>query len=326
MLDFRLPFAPTVPTAQGNWGFRGLAHFACKALDFGPDPTPALLAPDEAAGHGVRRVAIPLPSGHAMPGYFFWPKRANGATVALVHGVSAEIVAPYFLWIRALLAAGFQVLTFELDGHGDNPRELCFPGIEENVPAAIAYLEAQPEVDPARLGLLGVSLGGACIFRALPELEGIRVAATIAAPHRVVLNQWQMMLEAAGTFNPELLPVVFEASSEAMLAFLTRPLRWGSAHAPCALDFLDPRIESAIRDLIAYLDPLAHAPEAAVPMLVVAGEWDQLAPAWQAEDLYAATAGPKAITIRPRRNHFTVMADRPAIATTVAWFERWLAA
>lgn len=326
MLDFRLPFAPKVATAQGNWHFRGLAHYGCMLLGFGPDPTPALLRPDVDADHGVRPVAIPLPSGHAMPGYFFTPKRPNGATVALVHGVSAERVTPYVYWIRALLRAGFQVLTFELDGHGDNPRALCFPGIEDDVPAAVAFLRAQPEVDPDRLGLLGVSLGGACIYRALPELEGIGCVATIATPHRVALSPWQMMLEAAGTFNPELLHVVFETNSHAMLSFLTQPLRWGTDHAPCELDFLDPRIEDAIRDLIAYLDPLAHVPATDVPAFVVGGEWDQLAPARHAADLHAAARGPKGLLVRPRRNHFTLMADRAAVAETVAWFERWIAA
>lgn len=318
-----LPLSWPVPGqgGRGNWGFRGLAHVARRALTFAPDPTPGLLEPQDTADHGVRKVAIPI-GDHHMPGYMFMPRRWNGGTLALVHGVSAEMIAPYFKWLAAFLKAGFQVMTFELDGHGRNPRMLCCPGIEEDVPAALAYMRALPEVDPARLGLVGVSLGGACILNALGQLGRVRAVATVSTPHRIELTPMMMHLEALGTFNPELLPLCFEASVEAMLEFLTKPMRW-HGHGP--FDFLDPRAEGAIRDLIAYLDPLGHAdarPD--VPVLVVNGEWDQLAPAWQAKELYARVRGPKALSIVPRRNHFTIMGTPSAIDEVVGWFEAWV--
>jgi fermentation-respiration switch protein FrsA (DUF1100 family) len=107
-----------------------------------------------------------------------------------------------------------------------------------------------------------------------------------------------------------------------MLSFLTRPMRW-DGHGP--FDFLDPRIEKAIGDLIAYLDPLSHAGDRPdVPMLVMNGEWDQLAPAWQAKDLYERVRGPKALSIVPRRNHFTIMGTPSAVDEVVGWFEAWV--
>lgn len=325
MIDSPPSARPAVAGTQGNWLFRGLAQVMRSTLSFAPDPALALLQPDGAAGHSVRAVAVPLPDGHAMPGYLFRPRGATGATVALVHGVGAEAIAPYFMWIRAMLGAGLQVLTFELDGHGSNPRELCFPGIDDNLPAAVAFLRAQPEVDPERIGLMGVSLGGACVLNALPRLDGIGAAVIVSTPHQVAIDPIRMHLEALGVFNPELLPVVcFEASCESLLGFLTRPLRWGAAHAPGPLDFLDPRIERSISQLIAYLDPLAAAKVTTTPSLYVYGEWDQLAPAWQARELHAAAAGPKALRLAPRRNHLTVMADAPAIRDAVGWMHRWL--
>lgn len=321
MADMLLTWPVPGQGGQGNWGFRGLAHVARRAFTFAPDPTPGLLEPHDTAGHRVRRVSIPL-GDHAMPGYMFTPRRWNGGTLALVHGVSAEMIAPYWKWLAAFLKGGYQVMTFELDGHGLNPRALCCPGIDEDVPAAVAYMRTLPDVDPDRIGLIGVSLGGACILNALGQVGPVKAIATVSTPHNIALTPLMMHLEALGTFNVELLPFALEASVEAMLEFLTKPMRW---HGQGHFDFLDPRAEAAIRDLIAYLDPLSHAGDRAdVPVLVMNGEWDQLAPAWQAKEIHDRVRGAKALSIVPRRNHFTIMGTPQAIDEVVGWFEAWV--
>lgn len=64
---------------------------------------------------------------------------------------------------RRLAAAGFVALTFDYKGWGksDGPKLRLAPyGRVEDTQAAITFLAQQPEVDPERLGLYGISYGG----------------------------------------------------------------------------------------------------------------------------------------------------------------------
>jgi alpha-beta hydrolase superfamily lysophospholipase len=327
MLNVYNPLPPVLRQDPGSIVFRGLAHVLRTSFPIDLDPSQRLLTPPADGLHTVRPVAIPV-GDHAMPGHLFLPKAATGGAVALVHGTTAEKVVPYYFFIRALLRAGVQVLTFELDGHGDNPRPLCIHSIEECVPAALRFLREQPEVNGARVGMMGVSLGGACALHAAARDPAIRAVATISTPHSVCMDDWNRLLEALGVLNPELLPSCLEATPNRLLEFLGTSMRVAStldAAAHEEMDLLHPGTLTTIDAVVRHLDPLgAAASLSETPVLVVNGEWDQITPAWQAEDIYYRAAGPRAIALVPRRNHFTIMTSRLAVETTVNWFRRWL--
>src|SRR5436190_23354464 len=64
---------------------------------------------------------------------------------------------------RRLAAAGFVALTFDYKGWGKSegpPLRLAPYGRVEDTQAALTFLAQQPEVDPGRLGLYGISYGG----------------------------------------------------------------------------------------------------------------------------------------------------------------------
>ena len=64
---------------------------------------------------------------------------------------------------RRLAAAGFVALTFDYKGWGksEGPKLRLAPyGRVEDTQAAITFLGQQPEVDPGRIGLYGISYGG----------------------------------------------------------------------------------------------------------------------------------------------------------------------
>ncbi|MBM3274598.1 MAG: alpha/beta hydrolase [Candidatus Sericytochromatia bacterium] len=327
MLDLRLPLPFEGTQPRGNSFLRGLNRFVRSLIPLDIDPSVELLSPAKEGGHTVQEVSIPV-GRLATPGYLFSPAKWTGATVCFVHGTAAEKVLPYYFYVRALIRSGMQVLFFELDGHGRNPRPLRFPGIEECVPAALRFLQKHPGVDSDRVGVAGVSLGGACALHAAARMDGIKAVATISTPHTVHLDELDKLKEALGTLNPEMLPVVLEASPNRLLEFVTAPMRIccsDDPHSYDEFDLLDERLMPAIGNLISRLDPLGNAMKLeGIPLLVVNGAWDHQAPAWQAEDIFSLAPGPKELHIEPRRNHFTVMASRRPIQATVDWFEKWL--
>jgi fermentation-respiration switch protein FrsA (DUF1100 family) len=219
-------------------------------------------------------------------------------------------------------------MTFEMDGHGDNPRPLCCPGLDENLPAALAFLREQPDVDPNRVGILGVSLGGALAVNTATRDAGIKALVTVGLPHRVNMDEWQLASECLSTLTPEMWPTAFlRATPNRLLEWVTTPMRMAASpdHEHETADFLDPRTMKAVNRALRYLNPLDHVMQLKeTPLLVINGEWDNVAPPWQALDLYERAAGPKALSLVPRRNHLTVMLYKPAVESAVHWFRRWL--
>jgi hypothetical protein len=69
----------------------------------------------------------------------------------------------------ALARAGLAVLLFDYRGYAANPGHPTEDGLAADARAALAYLAARPEVDPARLVYLGESLGAAVALRLAVE-------------------------------------------------------------------------------------------------------------------------------------------------------------
>jgi dienelactone hydrolase len=85
----------------------------------------------------------------------------NGAAVVLLHGASSTRSA--VLDHAAVLARhGYGVLLFDARGHGRSGGQAMEFGWfgNQDIAAALSYLQARPEVDPQRLGAVGISMGG----------------------------------------------------------------------------------------------------------------------------------------------------------------------
>lgn len=319
------PLQPVLQPDAGSAVWRGFVQVLRHAIPLDVDPTARLLAPGADAAHRVRPLQVPI-GDHTTPGYLFTPRQANGGTVLLAHGTTAEKVLSYYFFIRMLLQRGFGVMTFELDGHGDNPRPLSPQGIVDDVPSALRYLREQPGIDADRIGLMGVSMGGACALNAAGR-ERVKCVAAISTPHWVSMDDWDKMLELLGTLNPEQLGACFEATPNRLLDFLNTAMRVAPtlAQPPQEMELLHPGTIEVINRVLHQLDPLGHATQLGdTPLLVVNGEWDNITPPWQARDLYEHASGPKSCALIPRRNHFTVMTSSRAVRAVADWFTRWL--
>jgi pimeloyl-ACP methyl ester carboxylesterase len=151
-----------------------------------PPPHPhQLFEPNHPAHSGCYPVQIP-DGDDLIPGLLLFPpmlpergknsssfvafsdKKGGGPAVCLIPG--SGCTKTFFNWrlVRALLAEGLTVLTIDPPGHGDyRHRLLTYPDCLSTIPAAIRFLREQPGV--TKVGLVGISLGGALAIRSLVE-------------------------------------------------------------------------------------------------------------------------------------------------------------
>ncbi len=130
----------------------------------------------ELTGERVERLEFTHPRGRTSGLLHLPPHAATNQrfpTLVTIHGVAGEKNAmDYFTGL--FRQAGYATFCIDMPAHGENfdgPRML--PDEEAVGVAALAAVSAHPSVDPARVGLLGSSMGG---FWAL------RVAAASALP------------------------------------------------------------------------------------------------------------------------------------------------
>ncbi|MBK9739864.1 MAG: alpha/beta fold hydrolase [Actinobacteria bacterium] len=113
-------------------------------------------------------------------------------TVVIAHGFagSAQIMDPL---ARGLMRSGFTVVTFDFDGHGRNAAALGIDparegssgdALQASLATVISWAATQPEVDPARVGLLGHSMGAGAVVRYAVDSapDGLRATVAISLP------------------------------------------------------------------------------------------------------------------------------------------------
>lgn len=143
-------------------------------------PPREVAARPEATGElaGLEDVAFTTADGLTLRGWYV-PSRSRAAVV-LVHGFAGHR-AQLLFEARALARAGHGVLLFDLRAHGESDGDRVTWGDSErrDVKAALDFVSARPDVDPARVGLFGFSMGGTTAL--LVASEDTRVKAVAAA-------------------------------------------------------------------------------------------------------------------------------------------------
>lgn len=134
--------------------------------------------------HPVEVVKIPY-EDTTLPGYFLRPDNSVKARKTLIVQTGFDGTAEELYFTRAYFALqrGYNVLLFEGPGQGGALREqhLYFrPDWEHVITPVVDYALSRREVDPKRLALMGISMGGYLVPRAAAFEH--RLAALIANP------------------------------------------------------------------------------------------------------------------------------------------------
>ena len=269
----------------------------------------AIGKPDYSAPAGApykaEHVRIPTPAGHALAGTLTIPQNASGRLPVVItisgsgpqdRDESLPIVSgfrPFRQIADTLGRRGVAVLRLDDRGTGESTGDFAKASsadFADDVRAAIAWLRARPDINPARIALLGHSEGAmiAPIVAATdPKLAGIVLMAGPSKRGREVLDhQIRYGVDHDSSIAPSKRDSAF-AASRAAADTTAAPGPW-------------------MKFFLAY-EPLPTVRKVKVPVLVLQGATDQQVTADQAEALGAALrqAGNRDVVVRvlPNRNH-----------------------
>ena len=257
-----------------------------------PQPRP------EAFGLPYEDVAFTTADGVPLKGWFIPPGGPERAALIVNPGHGDH--RGKAITATAMLANhGYGVLTFDWRAVGESGGDAATIGLDErlDVLAAVDWLAARPDVDPARIGALGRSAGAAAVLYA--AAEDPRIGAVVA---ETTFSTLQDML-ATGVEAKTGLP-----------AFPFAPLIAFFSERETGRRVTDNRPV----DVIGRIAPR--------PVLLIRGGRDIWVPADNADKLFAAAGEPKELWHAPEAEHAVVEEAYPEEyeRRIVALFDRYL--
>ena len=237
-------------------GLLSSCRLVSRALEGG---APARIGPPP-TGLGAVPVSFASRSGSQLHGWFA-PGRAGAGAVLLLHGVHANRLA-MVPRARFLHERGYAVLLPDFRAHGESTGDRTTFGKLESRDALAALCMLRTLAPGERVGVIGVSLGG---------------AAALLGP--TPLDADAMVLESV-------YPTIYLAARNRLHAWLG-PI--GRLAAPALVRWLEPKVGFAA-DSLRPIDRIAtvHA-----PVFVLAGTADQYTLIDESRALYARAPSPK---------------------------------
>ena len=121
------------------------------------------------------------------------PESTPAPGIIMCHGFTGHKAETHRLFVdaaRDFTRNGLAVLRFDFRGSGDSEGEFSEMTVSREIDdarAALGFLTARPEVDPARVGVLGLSLGGcvaACLAGADQRVRALVLWAAVGHMER----------------------------------------------------------------------------------------------------------------------------------------------
>lgn len=221
----------------------------------------------------VETVHFPARDGLPLSGIFLPAPQAVG-TVIVCHGVGANHADIKHLFLR-LNSVGFQIVAFDFRGHGNSSGHTITYGLRErdDVLGAYDYCLTRKDITEKPLFALGVSMGGASLLQALPDMPQVQAAVVDSAFSNL------------------------ERMAEHQLRFIPQPARSPMAQLVRGVAWIE--IGADLRELA----PMDRLREIHIPLLIVHGSGDTVVPVAHAHVLRAAAVGPVQLIIEPEAPH-----------------------
>lgn len=207
-----------------------------------------------------REVELRSESGALLRGWFL-PGRKGAGAVVLMHGVRGSRLN-MISRARFLSSAGYAVLLFDFQAHGESTGAHITTGYLESRDARAAIDFVRAEAPGERVGVIGVSMGGAAFALAQP------------AP-RVEAAVFEMTY-----------PTIEQAIDDRLRMSLGG---WGVVFRPLLTAQLKLRLGMSAEDL----HPVDHIGGVACPKLFIAGVEDRHTTLEESRQLFNAAAEPK---------------------------------
>ena len=185
-------------------------------------------------GAPYEEVAFTTSDGLRLEGWYIESK--NGAAVISFPGrASSQSRA------KMLADHGYGVLLFDRRGEGKSegdPNLLGWQG-ERDIHAAVKFLQSQPNVDPGKIGGIGLSVGGEMMIEAAAESSALKAIMSEGGSARSVRDTWAN----GGWSLDELIGVGFFSASAAL---------WTSNLPPSDLESLVSKIPASTATFFVY--------------------------------------------------------------------------
>ncbi len=258
-------------------GVAGLgAAILAGSIASAPSPTVIGAPPSDLA---VEPVSIVSASGSRLSGWFLKGRPHRGA-ILLMHGIRANRLEMLGR-ARLLNANGFSVLLFDFQAHGESPgRHITF-GFLESRDAKSAFDFLRQKSFGERIGVLGVSLGGAAAILSDKPLDAdaMVLEAVFGSFDEALDNRLAMHLGALGS----LLSPILKYQVKPRLGF-------------------DPDI----------LRPAENVANIHAPLLLIAGGADKHVRLDEVKRIYGTANDPKELWIIPGAAHVDFERFAPA--------------
>jgi fermentation-respiration switch protein FrsA (DUF1100 family) len=236
------------------------ALWASGCMLAGPAPAAIASPPDRL---GAESVVFASGSGSRIHAWLV-RGRAGAGAVLLFHGVGSNRTSMLGR-AKFLHNEGFTILAPDFQAHGESPGEHPTFGALESLDAAAALAYLRDAAPGERVGVIGVSMGG---------------AATLLGPGPIAANAF--VLESV-------YPTIRQAVSD-RLATWFGPLSWVGRQLTSTVINV---VGSEVGVNEAELQPIARIGTIAAPLLLLSGTADPYTPLVEAESLYAHASGQK---------------------------------
>jgi dienelactone hydrolase len=177
-------------------------------------------------GLPFENIHFPARDSVRLSGWFIPAARSEGgnATIILLHGwawnrlgdaandvlanLSGTTPVELLRLAHALHYEGYHVLMFDLRNHGESAAQppVTFGQSEaDDLLGALAYLQTRPDVDAARIGAIGFSMGANTILYTLPQTHELRAAIAVQPSTAAVFAEGyaaDLLGPAAGVVRP----------------------------------------------------------------------------------------------------------------------------
>jgi len=240
-------------------------------------PAPCVVG-DPPADLAANSISFVSESGATLSG---WHVRVDGSrgVVVLVHGIRSSRLSMLerARWLRA---AGFSVVMFDLQGHGESPAERITVGYLEkhDVRAAVEFARAEHPGEP--IGVVGASLGGAAALLASPlSIDALVLESVYPSIRDAVHNRVAAQLGPLSTLPAELL-----------------------------LAQLKPRLGISPSEL----RPIDHVAEVGCPVFLLCGKEDRHTTVEETRAMFATAREPKELWLVEGAAHVDLCHASPA--------------
>ncbi len=236
---------------------------------------------------------------------FHVPNHSPAPSLIMCHGFTGNRIEAHRLFVRAareFCRRGLLVVRFDFYGSGESEGEFSeatFTSEVEDLGSVLDYVSGRPDVDAGRIGVLGLSMGGAVSLVRASRDPRIRFVCTWSAPADfLALAEYAKTLLKGGAASGEYidLPSGYRMS-----------MRF-------------------IRDLLSYSISEAVSKISPRPLLIVHGGRDSVVPPSHADMLYNRAGEPREKFVVEDGDHtFTgPEVEWKAISATAEWLERVL--